>query len=161
RLFVFVSAMASFLAGMAGVVGGAFLPPYPGGEWGILIYALVVGIFRGLGGLGGAMICAPLVGGLHALGRVRPSGVSDFLLFRAVRSDGDPAAVPAARNLRQGKLNVGSYRIVLGLVALAAALLAPLAVGQFWMTLITQIYIYGLLALSVDLLLGHAGLYSL
>ena len=29
------------------------------------------------------------------------------------------------------------------------------------MTLITQIYIYGLLALSVDLLLGHAGLYSL
>ena len=53
------------------------------------------------------------------------------------------------------------YRIVLGLVALAAALLAPLAVGQFWMTLITQIYIYGLLALSVDLLLGHAGLYSL
>jgi hypothetical protein len=35
---------------------------------------------------------------------------------------------------------VGSYRIVLGLVALAAALLAPLAVGQFWMTLITQIY---------------------
>jgi branched-chain amino acid transport system permease protein len=56
---------------------------------------------------------------------------------------------------------VGSYRIVVGLVALAAALLAPLAVGQFWMTLITQIYIYGLLALSVDLLLGHAGLYSL
>jgi branched-chain amino acid transport system permease protein len=56
---------------------------------------------------------------------------------------------------------VGSYRIVVGFVALAAALLAPLAVGQFWMTLITQIYIYGLLALSVDLLLGHAGLYSL
>jgi branched-chain amino acid transport system permease protein len=56
---------------------------------------------------------------------------------------------------------VGPYRIVLGLIALAAALLAPLAVGQFWMTLITQIYIYGLLALSVDLLLGHAGLYSL
>ena len=47
------------------------------------------------------------------------------------------------------------------LLALAAALLAPLFVGQFWMTLITQIYIYGLLALAVDLLLGHAGLYSL
>ena len=29
------------------------------------------------------------------------------------------------------------------------------------MTLITQIYIFGLLALSVDLLLGHAGLFSL
>src|SRR5262249_61892039 len=42
-----------------------------------------------------------------------------------------------------------------------AGVVAGLAIGQFWMTLITQIYIYGLLALSVDLLLGHAGLYSL
>ena len=53
------------------------------------------------------------------------------------------------------------HRAVFALVALAAALLAPFVIGQFWMTLITQIYIYGLLALSVDLLLGHAGLYSL
>ena len=58
-------------------------------------------------------------------------------------------------------MNVRRYRVVLGLIALAAALVAPLLVGPFWMTLITQIYIYGLLALSVDLLLGHAGLYSL
>jgi branched-chain amino acid transport system permease protein len=56
---------------------------------------------------------------------------------------------------------VRRYRAILGLLALSAALLAPLLVGPFWMTLITQIYIYGLLALSVDLLLGHAGLYSL
>ena len=53
------------------------------------------------------------------------------------------------------------YRLILSLIALAAALIAPLVAGPFWMTLITQIYIYGLLALSVDLLLGHAGLYSL
>ena len=53
------------------------------------------------------------------------------------------------------------YRVTLALIALAAALIAPLVAGPFWMTLITQIYIYGLLALSVDLLLGHAGLYSL
>ena len=54
-----------------------------------------------------------------------------------------------------------AHHILLGLIALGAALIAPLVVGPFWMTLITQIYIYGLLALSVDLLLGHAGLYSL
>lgn len=53
------------------------------------------------------------------------------------------------------------YKVILLTVALAAALIAPLVAGPFWMTLITQIYIYGLLALSVDLLLGHAGLYSL
>jgi branched-chain amino acid transport system permease protein len=56
---------------------------------------------------------------------------------------------------------VNSYRVILVLTALAAALIAPLVAGQYWMSLITQIYIYGLLALSVDLLLGHAGLYSL
>jgi branched-chain amino acid transport system permease protein len=56
---------------------------------------------------------------------------------------------------------VRAHQLLLALVALAAALVAPLVVGQFWMTLLTQIYIYGLLALSVDLLLGHAGLYSL
>lgn len=52
------------------------------------------------------------------------------------------------------------YGVILALLALAA-LIAPLVAGPFWMTLITQMYIYGLLALSVDLLLGHAGLYSL
>jgi branched-chain amino acid transport system permease protein len=54
-----------------------------------------------------------------------------------------------------------SYGVTLASLALAVALVVPLVAGQFWMTLITQIYIYGLLALSVDLLLGHAGLYSL
>ena len=56
---------------------------------------------------------------------------------------------------------MNSYRVILALTALAAALIAPLVAGQYWMSLITQVYIYGLLALSVDLLLGHAGLYSL
>lgn len=51
--------------------------------------------------------------------------------------------------------------VVTALIALAVALAAPFIAGPFWLTLITQIYIYGLLALSVDLLLGHAGLYSL
>ena len=55
RLFVLVSALASFLAGMAGVVGGAFLTLYPGAEWEILVIALVVVIVGGLGSLGGAM----------------------------------------------------------------------------------------------------------
>ena len=40
---------------------------------------------------------------------------------------------------------------------LAVAAGMPLFAGEFWITLLTQIMIFGLLALSADLLLGHAG----
>lgn len=52
-------------------------------------------------------------------------------------------------------------RAILAALALAAALALPYAAGPFWTGLVTQMYIFGLLALSVDLLLGHAGLFSL
>lgn len=52
-------------------------------------------------------------------------------------------------------------RLVFALFALGAALALPTAGGPFWTGLVTQMLIFGLLALSVDLLLGHAGLFSL
>lgn len=51
-------------------------------------------------------------------------------------------------------------RIALVLLLLAALLL-PLMAGTYWVTLTTQFLIFGMLALSADLLLGHAGLFSL
>jgi branched-chain amino acid transport system permease protein len=81
RLFVIISALASFLAGMAGVVGGAFLTLYPGAEWEILVYALVVVIVGGLGSLEGAMIGALIVGLLDAYGRWLLPEFSYFVLF--------------------------------------------------------------------------------
>lgn len=44
---------------------------------------------------------------------------------------------------------------------LALALAWPFIGGPFWVSLMTQIFIFGLLALSVELLLGHTGLFSL
>jgi branched-chain amino acid transport system permease protein len=81
RLFVMVSALASFLAGMAGVVGGGFLTLYPGAEWEILVVALVVVIVGGLGSLEGAMIGALVVGLLDAYGRWLLPEFSYFVLF--------------------------------------------------------------------------------
>jgi branched-chain amino acid transport system permease protein len=81
RLFVLVSALGSFLAGMSGVVGGAFLTLYPGAEWEILVYALVVVIVGGLGSLEGAMIGALIVGLLDAYGRWLLPEFSYFVLF--------------------------------------------------------------------------------
>lgn len=52
-------------------------------------------------------------------------------------------------------------RLVLALAALAAALALPQFGGPYWTGLATQMLVFGLLALSADLLLGHAGLFSL
>lgn len=81
RLFLLVSALASFLAGAAGVVGGAFLTLYPGAEWEILIVALVVVIVGGLGSLEGAIVGAVIVGLLDAYGRWLLPEFSYFVLF--------------------------------------------------------------------------------
>jgi branched-chain amino acid transport system permease protein len=51
--------------------------------------------------------------------------------------------------------------IGLALAVLLLALALPPLAGPFWMGLATQMLIFGLLALSVDLLLGHTGLFSL
>jgi branched-chain amino acid transport system permease protein len=53
------------------------------------------------------------------------------------------------------------YRVI-GLLVLAAVMTAaPAVASEYWIALLTQILIFGLLALSADLLLGHAGLFSL
>ncbi len=52
-------------------------------------------------------------------------------------------------------------RLAAVIVGLVVAASLPLLAGEFWITLLTQIMIFGLLALSADLLLGHAGLFSL
>jgi branched-chain amino acid transport system permease protein len=51
------------------------------------------------------------------------------------------------------------FAVALAIIAVAAAV--PLFAGEFWVTLTTQIMIFGLLALSADLLLANAGLFSL
>lgn len=52
-------------------------------------------------------------------------------------------------------------RLIVMVLLLAAALSLPYVGGPFWTGLVTQMLIFGLLALSVDLLLGQAGLFSL
>jgi branched-chain amino acid transport system permease protein len=52
-------------------------------------------------------------------------------------------------------------RALLAIPALIFAAAVPLFAGEFWTTLLAQIMIFGLLALSAELLLGNTGLFSL
>ncbi|MEQ9642127.1 MAG: branched-chain amino acid ABC transporter permease [Alphaproteobacteria bacterium] len=56
---------------------------------------------------------------------------------------------------------MNTTRALLYLLLLAAVLALPAVAGPFWTGLATQVYVFGLLALSVDLLLAHTGLFSL
>ncbi len=81
RLFVLVFGLAAFLAGLSGVAGGVFLTLYPGAEWDILTYALVVVIVGGLGSLSGAMVGSLIVGLIDAYGRWLLPEFSYFMVF--------------------------------------------------------------------------------
>jgi branched-chain amino acid transport system permease protein len=81
RLFGLVLALAAFLAGAAGVVGGAFLTLHPGAEWEILVLALVVVIIGGLGSLEGAMVGSLIVGLIDSYGRWLLPEFSYFVVF--------------------------------------------------------------------------------
>jgi len=52
-------------------------------------------------------------------------------------------------------------RVIFVIALIAVAFAVPSFASEFWVTLLMQILIFGLLALSTDLLLGHAGLFSL
>lgn len=81
RLFALVLGLAAFLAGLSGVAGGAFLTLYPGAEWEVLAYALVVVIVGGLGSVEGAMAGSLIVGLVDAYGRWLFPEFSYFMVF--------------------------------------------------------------------------------
>ncbi|WP_052665235.1 branched-chain amino acid ABC transporter permease [Nitriliruptor alkaliphilus] len=68
-IFVTVFGIGTALAAFAGVWGGAFTGLAPGGEWEILLLALVVVVVGGLGSVPGALLAALAVGLLDEFGK--------------------------------------------------------------------------------------------
>ncbi|MGH8867469.1 MAG: branched-chain amino acid ABC transporter permease [Actinomycetes bacterium] len=81
KVFTGVFLLGALLAGLSGVVGGAFLSLVPGADVEILLFALVVVIIGGLGSLPGAAVGSILVGLLDAFGRALVPDLSFFTLF--------------------------------------------------------------------------------
>lgn len=80
-LFTAVTVLGAALAGLAGVVGGGYLNLYPGADFEILLYALVVVTIGGLGSLRGALVGSLLVGVLNTFGKVFLPELTHFTLF--------------------------------------------------------------------------------
>jgi branched-chain amino acid transport system permease protein len=80
RISMLIFALGAFLAGLGGVIGGAFLGVYPGLDFAILPLAFAVVIIGGMGSLGGAAIGALLVGLADNFGKALFPEVSYFTL---------------------------------------------------------------------------------
>src|SRR5579875_142376 len=92
--------------------------------------------------------------------QLRPGDGARARLLRAVPADGGGAGTAAARAVRQAGAMTPS-RIAL-VVALLVVVTVPLWVpGDYYVSVCSQILIYAIFALSVDVLLGYGGLVSL
>jgi branched-chain amino acid transport system permease protein len=81
RVFAGVFALGALLAGLAGVVGGAYLSLYPGADIEILTYSLVVVVIGGLGSLRGAIVGSLLVGLVYDFGQSLVPDLAYFVVF--------------------------------------------------------------------------------
>ena len=80
-LFNAVFALGAILAALGGVLGGPIVGVYPGVDFEILLYALVVVIIGGLGSLKGAFVGALVVGILDHFGKALFPEISLFTIF--------------------------------------------------------------------------------
>jgi len=159
------------LAGIGGVAAAPVLGLYPGMDAEILIPAFIVIVIGGMGSLRGAFIGSMLIGEADTFGKAYLPSMALFLIFLVmalvllVRPQGlfgikfaglatappvSTAIVPATRRSR-----------AIGLAVLLVMLIFPFVVPNYPRALVAEIYIFGIFAMSLDLLLGFTGLMSL
>jgi len=81
KLFLLTVMLGSALAGLGGVLGGAFLTLYPGADAEILVYGLAVVIIGGRGSLAGAAIGSLMLGFLATFGQIWFPELAYFVIF--------------------------------------------------------------------------------
>ena len=120
----------------------------------ILIPALIVVVVGGLGGLEGCWSASLVIGRAKTFGKAwLPTPPCAHL-----RGDGRRDAAPTPGALRP-PAQVTLRLVGLALVAVVLALF-PLGAGNYPVKLLQEILIWGLFAMSLDLLMGYAGMVS-
>jgi branched-chain amino acid transport system permease protein len=165
------------LAGVAGIVLGAFQNVSPTMGSSVIIPAFVIVVLGGLGSFRGAVVGGLFVGLVQTLARTYTpflEGLVVFLLMIAVllvrptglfgtgHQEGHSGALLHGAG---GGVLSAETRAKLGYAAVAALVVVPFvaeATGNtYTVTLLEDILIWALFALSLDLVLGYAGLVSL
>ncbi|MBB6646188.1 ABC transporter permease [Halobellus ruber] len=172
--FTLVFVLASILAGVAGVLAGPFLNVSPTMGDSILIVAFITVVVGGLGSFRGSVVAALLIGLLQSLGTVflpQLTGFTIYILMIGVLLL-RPQGLLGEYEVRSESTKVTFSEIidpvpvtdrrVLGLIAVLAVV--PLGIGTFYSSffvgLLSLMFIWAILALSLDMVMGYMGLLS-
>ena len=169
RLFSAVFALGAALAGLGGALS------LPGGsanlqiDLTVVVEAFVVVVVGGMGSLPGAFLAAVLIGLLLSFGIVFFPHITLVLVFSVMavvlalrpqgllgRKGGDTAPAEVFALVRPAGLAAKLF----GLASLAVAVLLPLAVGPFWIGVLTEAAISVLFAASLHFAMGPGGIPS-
>lgn len=171
-LFTGVFGTGVLLAAVGGVAAGPVLGLYPGMDSDILIPAFIVIVIGGMGSLRGAFIGSLLIGEADTFGKAYFPSLALFLIYLVMaivllaRPQGifgvKHGETPSRTMIVPPRAMTSLLRQrLVGLIVVTAMVLYPLLVGDYPRTLITEIYIFAVFAMSLDVLLGYTGLLSL
>jgi branched-chain amino acid transport system permease protein len=170
-LFTGIFGFGVALAALGGIAAAPVLGLYPGMDSEILIPAFIVIVIGGMGSLRGAFVGSLLIGVADTFGKAYFQSIALFLIYLAmtavllIRPQGlfgikysDVAIAPAvATTSRPSTLQTraGEFLVLLALLVL------PFLMTDYPRALVSEIYIFAIFAMSLDLLLGFTGLMSL
>jgi branched-chain amino acid transport system permease protein len=169
-LFTAIFGAGVALAAVGGVAAGPILGLYPGMDAEILIPAFIVIVIGGMGSLRGAFVGSLLIGIADTFGKAYLPSMALFLIYLVmaivllVRPQGlfgiahSHASSAPTFTL---DLTASRHAKVIGAIIVVLMVVYPFFVSNYPRELITEIYIFSILAMSLDLLLGFTGLMSL
>src|SRR5271169_491034 len=170
-LFTGIFGFGVALAALGGIAAAPVLGLYPGMDSEILIPAFIVIVIGGMGSLRGAFVGSLLIGVADTFGKAYFQSIALFLIYLAmtavllIRPQGlfgikysDVAISPAvATTSRPSTLQTRAAE----LAVLLALLVLPFLMTDYPRALVSEILIFAIFAMSLDLLLGFTGLMSL
>ena len=171
-LFTGIFGAGVALAALGGVAAGPVIGLYPGMDTEILIPALIVIVIGGMGSLRGAFVGSLLIGEADTFGRAYLPNMALFLIYLVMlivlllRPQGlfgiKYSGVSAAPTVIAASAPPTTAQTkLLGMLAVVAMLVFPFVLPDYTRTLIAEIFIFAIFAMSLDILVGYTGLMSL
>lgn len=181
-IFLIAFMFGAYLAGLGGVLSTLRISFTPGADVEYLIFSFAVVVIGGLGSFLGSFLGAIIVGEMYNLGIFAiPSLAMSFVFILLVLTlvamprglfgrIAEGRHIPIAPYMGQmkfrkfflsKKIPFRFFTYLIGLIIIGLLFMAPIGISKYWVTLVTEIFIFAIFATSFNLLLGFTGMLSL